>query len=45
MSRERAEEKANFVLVTGVQPSEYERLTIVERNAFIKAANKQNKRR
>jgi hypothetical protein len=41
----RAEELANFCLATGIQPSEYKALTMEERNAFVAAANRMNKRR
>lgn len=34
--QEAAEDKAAFCLRTGVQPSEYDQLTDVERNAFVR---------
>lgn len=34
------DEKAQFCLVTGVQPSEYDNLTDGERDAFIRYVNK-----
>lgn len=42
---ELAEEKANFCLNTGIQPTEYDSLTNVEVNAFIKVHNKINKKK
>ena len=41
---ELAEDKANFCLNTGVQPSEYDALTGVETEAFIKVHNKNVKK-
>lgn len=40
IAKERAKEKAEFCLATGVQPSEYENLTQLEIAAFIDQANK-----
>lgn len=40
-----AQEKAEFCLATGVQPSEYDELTDDERDAFIAMWNKQNERK
>lgn len=37
-----AEEKAEFCLATGVQPSEYDNLTDEERDAFISLVNRNN---
>lgn len=36
-----ADEKAEFCLATGVQPSEYDQLTDDERDAFIRLVNRQ----
>lgn len=41
---EQLRDKAEFCLLTGVQPSEYDDLTDDERNAFVEAANKQAKK-
>lgn len=43
IARERAKDKAEFCLATGVQPSEYDNLTQYEINAFIEVANKRAK--
>lgn len=45
LTREHAKRKAEFCLATGVQPSEYDRLTQIEINAFISQANKNAKRK
>lgn len=42
IAKERAKEKADFCLATGVAPSEYDNLTQYEINAFIEVANKRN---
>lgn len=39
-----AYEKAEFCLATGIAPSEYDNLTQVEVEAFIKVFNKMNKK-
>lgn len=41
---EQAEDKASFCLATGVAPSEYDKLTALERRFFIKVHNKNNKK-
>lgn len=43
--QESARKKAEFCLATGVQPSEYDELTMIEIEEFIKAANRRNKER
>lgn len=40
IAKDRAKEKAQFCLATGVQPSEYDALTQYEINAFIDEANR-----
>ena len=39
---ERAEDKAYFCLITGIAPSEYDRMTVREQQMFIKVSNKLN---
>lgn len=39
--KEQAKDKARFCLSTGVPPSEYDQLTQIEINEFIKEANRQ----
>lgn len=36
---------ADFVVATGIQPSEYKKLTYHERNAIVQAYNKRNKKK
>lgn len=38
-----AEDKAEFCLATGVPPSEYDLLSDVERDAFVRLVNRRNK--
>lgn len=38
--RDQAKAKAEFCLATGVQPSEYDGLSQIEIDAFVKQANK-----
>lgn len=42
--RGQAKNKAKFCLATGIAPSEYDNLTQVEIQEFIKEANRMNKR-
>jgi hypothetical protein len=42
---EQAEEMAWFCLNTGIAPSEYKQMTLMEVNAFVKVHNKINKER
>ena len=42
--KDQAEDKAKFCLATGVQPSEYDKLTQYEINAFVTEANKRAKK-
>ena len=43
--REQAKAKANFCLVTGVSPSEYDELTQIEIQEFIKEYERLNKKK
>lgn len=42
--RDQAKRKAQFCLATGVQPSEYDNLTTIEINEFIREANRRSKK-
>lgn len=42
--REQAKYKAKFCLATGISPSEYENLTRIEIEEFIKEVNRQSKK-
>lgn len=42
---EQAKFKARFCLATGIAPSEYDNLTQIEINEFVKEFNRQNKKK
>lgn len=43
--KEQARQKARFCLATGIAPSEYDNLTIIEINEFSREFERQNKRK
>ena len=45
MRESRAKDKAWFCLSTGVQPSEYDQMTVTEVEAFVAVQKKMNKQR
>lgn len=45
VAEQQAKDKAVFCIATGVQPSEYDNLTIIEIEAFIVEVNRQNKKK
>lgn len=43
MAEESAKRKAEFIMATGISPSEYDKLTLTEYRAFIEVVNERRK--